>query len=116
VRLSVDAIIEVQAVYPFYAKFMELLADFLSSGGQGELDGLMAAHADAQARIQQSYRRFLELVRRLDESSELADFLSIHQRLRTKLAALLEYLEGRGAIAPPRRRPTSAEPATPTPA
>ena len=101
-RMSIDAILELQAVFPYYAKYMSTLAEVLASPDPEGLASLKGLHDTAAEQVKESYRRFLVLVREIEDAAELADFLSIHQRLRTKLEALVTYLEGEGAVSPPR--------------
>jgi phosphate:Na+ symporter len=109
-RLSIDAILEIQAVFPHYSKYLERLAALLAAPDRAGLPALERSHREAELRVKESYQRFLELVRELDDAAELADFLSIHQRLRTKLEAFVGYLQGGGAVSAPR---PLREPGTP---
>lgn len=97
-RLSIDGLLEVQRVYPMFAKLLDLLADSLESDAPEAIVTLQTAQFDAQELVQESYRRFLVIVRQTNEGGELADFLSIHQRLRTKVAALSSYVESGVAV------------------
>ena len=100
-RLSIDVLLEVQALYPTYAKYMTVVADLVGSPDQPPWDQVDSAHARAQDQVHQAYHRFLDLVQQLDDAGELADFLSIHQRLRTKITAFVGYLQGGSVVAPP---------------
>lgn len=42
--------------------------------------------------IHDCYQHYIELARDEREGTDLADFLSIHQRLRSKIIALTEHL------------------------
>jgi phosphate:Na+ symporter len=99
-RLSIDGLLEVQAIYPVMARLLERLRDLLR---RPEDDATMQAFNEAELAaeeaVQRSYRRFLEIVRKVDERGELADFLSIHQRLRTKVHAFARSLRN-GHAAP----------------
>ncbi|MCB9677908.1 MAG: Na/Pi cotransporter family protein [Alphaproteobacteria bacterium] len=105
-RLSIDSLLEVQLVYPVFAKGMEQLGDYLGTVDPAALEALDVADDEAQVLLQEAYRRFLVLVRKRNESGELADFLSIHQRLRTKIAAFTTYLESGVAVPTPAPRPS----------
>ncbi|MEZ4321766.1 MAG: Na/Pi cotransporter family protein [Myxococcota bacterium] len=103
-RLSIDALVEVQQVYPRFAKSMDELSAYLREPSDAGRAGLEDADRELQEHVQAAYRRFLELVRQSHESSELADFLSIHQRLRTKIAAFADYVHA-GTAVPTAPRP-----------
>jgi len=97
-RLSIDGLLEIQRVYPAFAKLMDLLVESLQSDAPEASEALQRAQFDTQDLVQESYRRFLVIVRKTNEGGELADFLSIHQRLRTKIAALSAYVESGVAV------------------
>jgi phosphate:Na+ symporter len=97
-RFSIDGLLEVQAVYPVMARLMERLADLVVAPGEGSVRAFQDAERQAEEALQAGYRRFLEIVRKVEERGELADFLSIHQRLRTKAHAFARYVEERGAL------------------
>ncbi|MCA9550543.1 MAG: Na/Pi cotransporter family protein [Myxococcales bacterium] len=88
-RLSMDALLDVQRVWPLTGKTLEALQACLQ-------DGDRAAVADLDQRMEaalgEAYLRFIELARREREGSELADFLSIHQRIRSKVEAFANHL------------------------
>lgn len=98
-RLSIDGLLEVQAVYPVMARLLERLRDLLKDPTS---DAVMAAFNESELKaeeaLQRSYRRFLEIVRKVEERGELADFLSIHQRLRTKVHAYARYVRSGHAV------------------
>lgn len=111
-RFSIDSLIEVQSVYPVCGKLLGALADLLAAtDDQAVRQALAEAEADAEDALQKAYRRFLDLVRKIEERGELADFLSIHQRLRTKVHAFSRYLT-HGSAVPPRTAEPRGEPAT----
>lgn len=111
-RLSIDGLLEVQAVYPIMARLLERLHDLLQRPGDDDTaKAFNDAEQAAEEALQRSYRRFLEIVRKVDERGELADFLSIHQRLRTKVHAFARYVRNGHAV--PGR--TAAATALPTP-
>jgi phosphate:Na+ symporter len=101
-RFGIDSLLEVQAVYPICAKLLETLADVIETPDEEDARVAMArAEVAAEAALQRSYVRFLELVRKLDERGELADFLSIHQRMRTKVHAFGRYITSGKAVPEP---------------
>ena len=92
-RLSIDSLLEVQALYPVMAKLLERLRDVLLAPGDQPIVGtFVGAETQAEEALQHSYRRFLEIVRKVEERGDLADFLSIHQRLRSKVHAYSRYV------------------------
>lgn len=103
IRLSMDALLDVQAVYPRAAKMLENLvlafgpAEPRSDGTPDEsIDQAMTAlHTQERAlteALEACYLRFIEMSRSDEEGSDMADFLSIHQRLRSKILAFAEHL------------------------
>ncbi|MFT4623980.1 MAG: phosphate:Na+ symporter [Myxococcota bacterium] len=97
-RLTIDSLLQVQAVYPVFAKLLDLLGDVIARTEADALTDLQAVHDQAQAELQDAYASFIELARDHQENGELADFLSIHQRLRTKVAAMVTYTQGASAV------------------
>lgn len=81
------------------ARLLERLRDLLKDPTS---DAVMAAFNESELKaeeaLQRSYRRFLEIVRKVEERGELADFLSIHQRLRTKVHAYARYVRSGHAV------------------
>ena len=100
-RFSVDSLLEVQAVYPEMAKLLEKLAAFVSTNDQSTRAALIKHEAKLERSLQKAYRNFLQLVQRLEERGELADFLSIHQRLSSKVHAFGRYIGSSSAVPPP---------------
>jgi phosphate:Na+ symporter len=97
-RFSVDSLLEVQAIYPIVAKLLEALAELIEAPDEEAQAALHQREADAEAALRQAYWHFLKLVRQLDERGELADFLSIHQRLRGKVHAFGKYVAAGTAV------------------
>ena len=98
VRLFIDGLLEVQAVYPVMARLLERLHAVVLATQPESSAALAAAEDQAEEALQKSYRRFLEIVRKVEERGELADFLSVHQRLRTKVHAFGRYVGTGGAV------------------
>jgi len=98
-RFSIDSILEVQLVYPTMAKLFERLTELLERPNH---DARQEALRDQEAlfddALQDAYRNFLGLVRKLDERGELADVLSVHHRLRTKVHAFSRYIVSGNAV------------------
>jgi phosphate:Na+ symporter len=93
-RFSVDALLDIQRVFPLMAKVLQHLAKSF----EGDADAtkqLRKLDDDLRNTLSDCYRRFVELARTESEGTELADFLSIHQRLRSKVSAFAEHLEDR---------------------
>lgn len=90
-RFSVDALLDIQKVYPLTAK---LLATLEQAAKDSAVDDTLRSRADANlaTALEACYLRFIELGERAEEGSELADVLSIHQRLRSKIAAFSAHL------------------------
>ncbi len=101
-RFSIDSVLEGQAVYSKMAKLLTALVDVIEAPDEDAARAsLREREKAAEAALQNAYRRFLELVRKLDERGELADFLSIHQRLRTKVHVFGKYLKSGVAVPSP---------------
>lgn len=87
-RLSIESLLVVQSALTRTASMLDAL---------GKEDEALAAHErELTAVLEDGYRRFIELSTDEREGSDLADFLSIHQRLRTKLRAFGDHLYGIG--------------------
>jgi phosphate:Na+ symporter len=98
-RFSVDSLLEVQAVYPLFAKLLETLGELIEAPSDNDARAaLRKREAAAEAALRAAYRSFLSLVRQLEERGELADFLSIHQRLRGKVHAFADYVASGVAV------------------
>ncbi len=84
-RLSMEALLHVQAALARTAKLLDAVAHDPAA---------VPPHDAALVEVlEDGYRGFIELARDEREGGELADFLSIHQRLRTKVRALAAHLE-----------------------
>ncbi|MCA9718076.1 MAG: Na/Pi cotransporter family protein [Myxococcales bacterium] len=90
-RFSMDALLDIQKVYPVTAKLLATLDETANAPGQSSarLERIDAKLSEA---LSECYLRFIELGQSEHEGSELADFLSIHQRLRSKSAAFSSHL------------------------
>lgn len=91
-RFSVDALLDIQRVYPLTAKLIDEVATTYHEGAPAELSQL---DGELGRTLSACYLRFIELARTETEGTELADFLSIHQRLRTKIGAFAAHLAER---------------------
>ncbi len=87
-RFSMDALLDIQRVYPLTAKLIEALAESFDT----PVERSSTLDAELRTTLASCYQRFIELARTEDEGAELADFLSIHQRLRSKVLAFAEHL------------------------
>ena len=90
-RFSMDALLDIQKVYPLTAKLIEHLHTVAVSP-RAQLSELRGLEAELGHALSACYMRFIELVRSEREGSELADFLSIHQRMRSKVMAFAAHL------------------------
>lgn len=90
-RFSLVALLDIQRVYPLTAELLNDLAGVFHA--QAEDDGaLRERDEELRATLSDCYRRFIEVARTEAEGAELADFLSVHQRVRTKVSAFAEHL------------------------
>ena len=97
-RLSLESILQLQSVHPTYRKMLKELGRHLAGGNGAALHEFARLQQKSRRRVQEAYRDFLVMVRELHERAELADFLSIHQRLRTKLEAFVGYVQAGSAV------------------
>ncbi|MCA9692309.1 MAG: Na/Pi cotransporter family protein [Myxococcales bacterium] len=107
-RFSMDDLLDIQKVFPVTAKLLTILDDAARhpEGSAAELDHVEAQLSDA---LGECYLHFIERGQSDVTGTELADFLSIHQRLRSKSVALSSHLRESSTSTLP--EPTAARPA-----
>ncbi len=97
-RFNMDALLDIQKVYPVTAKLLATLGES-TQGPNGRASQLEDIDAKLDGALSECYLRFIEHGQSDQEGTELADFLSIHQRLRSKSSAFSSHLlEGFGEV------------------
>ncbi len=94
-RLSMEALLDVQTVYPRTAKLFKTLGAACVAPEEA-VPLLHAQESEFADVLGGCYLRFIELARDEREGTDLADFLSIHQTLRSKILAFANHLREPG--------------------
>lgn len=90
-RLSLEALLDVQRVYPRTTQLLAALNDTYVEPFEGGAR-VRAHEAQLASVIHECYQHYIELAQQEREGTDLADFLSIHQRLRSKITAFAGHL------------------------
>lgn len=94
-RFSMDALLDIQRIYPAAGTMLEALSG--AGASKEALSALRDKERELGRTLNDCYLRFLDLVRREREGSELGDLLSIHQRLRSKVVAFAKHMRAHAA-------------------